>query len=75
MDKKKNENIQENVRAELGGLEIYGTTGNIEIGGYRMSGDIENAGRLDKGFEKAPGNEGAMASWTEEKQRKKLRKH
>ncbi|WP_188208137.1 hypothetical protein [Alkalibacillus aidingensis] len=43
--KKRNE---ENVNAKLGGMGLYGTTSNQEIGGYQASGDIENAGNLDK---------------------------
>lgn len=54
--------IQENVNAELGGMGLYGTTGNVEIEGYSMSGDIENAGQLDKGFKKEKTNMGAKAS-------------
>ena len=40
------------INVELGGMSLYGTTSNVEVGGYKASGDIENAGRLDKGFEK-----------------------
>jgi len=66
-DKKgKNEEIQENVNAELGGMGFYGTTSNMEIAGYKASGDIENAGRLDKGF-KRPKHPGATASIQQEK--------
>ncbi|HZG73779.1 MAG TPA: hypothetical protein VEY51_19735 [Chondromyces sp.] len=51
MDKKK-EHVEENMNVELGGMGLYGTTSNTEIAGYAASGDIENAGRLDKGFQK-----------------------
>jgi hypothetical protein len=66
---KKKKNSQENVHAELGGMGLYGTTGNVEIAGYKMSGDIENAGRLDKGFKKEEGHAGATASLTDNPQR------
>lgn len=46
----KNEEEQENMQVELGGMGLYGTTSNKEIAGYEISGDIENAGQLDKGF-------------------------
>ncbi|MFC4559792.1 hypothetical protein ACFO3D_16530 [Virgibacillus kekensis] len=58
-DKKK---TKENVNAELGGMGLYGTTGNVEIEGYSMSGDIENAGQLDKGFKKKKEDMGAKAT-------------
>ncbi|RLL44838.1 hypothetical protein D8M04_08105 [Oceanobacillus piezotolerans] len=51
MDKKKG-NKEENINVKLGGMGLYGTTSNTEIAGYMASGDIENAGRLDKGFKK-----------------------
>ncbi|MFC2949881.1 hypothetical protein [Virgibacillus sediminis] len=51
MDKKEEQN-QDKINVQLGGMGIYGTTSNTEIGGYKASGDIENAGRLDKGFQK-----------------------
>ncbi|MDY0395733.1 hypothetical protein ACFSMW_19915 [Virgibacillus halophilus] len=47
--KKKN---QENINVALGGMGFYGTTSNGEATGYRASGDMENAGRLDKGFQR-----------------------
>lgn len=53
---------KENVNTELGGMGLYGTTGNVEVEGYEMSGDIENAGQLDKGFNKKQKNMGAKAS-------------
>lgn len=43
---------QKNVNTELGGMGIYGTTSNKNIGGYETSGDIENAGKVDKGFKR-----------------------
>ncbi|MCP8616214.1 hypothetical protein [Salirhabdus salicampi] len=43
-------NKNERTKASLDGMKIYGTTGNVEVEGYQMSGDIENAGRLDKGY-------------------------
>lgn len=43
---------KEKINVELGGMGIIGTTSNVEVGGYQASGDIENAGRLDKGFKK-----------------------
>ncbi|WP_053363271.1 hypothetical protein [Bacillus sp. FJAT-27251] len=51
MERKKDHN-EENINSELGGMGLYGTTSNAEIAGYGASGDIENAGRLDKGFQK-----------------------
>jgi hypothetical protein len=64
MVKKENEKrvIQENVNAELGGTAIFGTTSNKEIAGYETSGDIENAGNLDKGFKSPEDGAGARAS-------------
>jgi hypothetical protein len=43
---------KQRINVELGGMNLYGTTSNVEVGGYKASGDIENAGRLDKGFQK-----------------------
>ncbi|WP_079508769.1 hypothetical protein [Mesobacillus jeotgali] len=51
MDKDRESNKDE-INVELGGMGIYGTTSNVGVGGYKASGDIENAGRLDKGFQK-----------------------
>jgi hypothetical protein len=51
-----------NINVELGGMGLYGTTGNVEVEGYSMSGDIENAGQLDKGFKKKKEHMGAKAS-------------
>ncbi|WP_106497292.1 hypothetical protein [Lentibacillus sp. Marseille-P4043] len=65
-DKEKN---QENINVELGGMGLYGTTSNMEIAGYETSGDIENAGKLDKGFKKGEGHRGATASWKGKHQR------
>lgn len=65
----KKDEIQENVRTQLGGMGLYGTTSNEEVAGYRASGDIENAGQLDKGFQKEPGNEGETASFSTKQQR------
>ena len=45
-------NDKQRINVELGGMDLYGTTSNAEVGGYKASGDIENAGRLDKGFKK-----------------------
>lgn len=33
-------------------MGLYGTTSNKEIAGYRTSGDINNAGQIDKGFKR-----------------------
>lgn len=52
----------EKINVALGGMALYGTTGNVEIEGYEMSGDIENAGRLDKGFKNNGGTKGVTAS-------------
>ncbi|MEN1970173.1 hypothetical protein WMZ97_19135 [Lentibacillus sp. N15] len=65
-EKNQTEATQENVNVELGGMGFYGTTSNMEIAGYKASGDIENAGRLDKGF-KRPEHPGATASIKQEK--------
>lgn len=54
--------LGEDVNVELGGMGLYGTTSNQEVAGYQASGDIENAGRLDKGFKKEEGHRGATAS-------------
>ncbi|PWA11155.1 hypothetical protein DCC39_09970 [Pueribacillus theae] len=62
--KKEKEEINEKINVELGGMGLFGTTSNVEVAGYQASGDIENAGRLDKGFKRA---EGAKASAKEEK--------
>lgn len=52
MENNKNGTNNEKVNTELGGMGLYGTTSNGEVAGYKASGDIENAGRLDKGFQK-----------------------
>lgn len=54
MDKEK-DTLNEKINVELGGMEIFGTTSNKEIAGYQASGDIENAGQLDKGFKRPEG--------------------
>lgn len=69
MAEKKDKIQQDNVNAELGGMGLYGTTGNVEVAGYKMSGDIENAGQLDKGFQKEEGHAGATASLKDNPQR------
>ncbi|WP_010649845.1 hypothetical protein [Oceanobacillus massiliensis] len=51
MDKKKQQQ-EEKMNVKLGGMGLYGTTSNMEIAGYKASGDIENAGNLDKGFQR-----------------------
>lgn len=66
MDKKKDK-INEKVNVELGGMGLYGTTSNKEIAGYKTSGDIENAGKLEKGFKSPEGEAGAQASVKSEK--------
>ncbi len=43
---------KQRINVELGGMDLFGTTSNAPVGGYQASGDIENAGRLDKGFKK-----------------------
>ncbi|PLR94175.1 hypothetical protein [Bacillus sp. T33-2] len=52
---------QEKINVELAGMGLYGTTTNAEIAGYKATGDIENAGRVDK-FTKEEGHRGATAS-------------
>jgi hypothetical protein len=59
---KNKDNTPDKLKVELGGAGLYGTTSNGEIAGYKMSGDIENAGQLDKGFEKVNDESGATAS-------------
>lgn len=61
MEKNK-KSSKEDVNVELGGMGIYGTTSNEEIAGYRTSGNIENAGQIDKGFERPKEEAGAVAS-------------
>jgi hypothetical protein len=60
---------EENLNVQLGGMGLYGTTSNVEVAGYQMSGDIENAGQLDKGFKKVEGQTGATASRDQQMQR------
>lgn len=62
---KQKNTARENVNAELSGMGLYGTTSNKNIGGYEASGDIENAGRLDKGF-KRPDQKEVQASIKED---------
>lgn len=45
-------NDKQRINVELGGMDLFGTTSNAPVGGYKASGDIENAGQLDKGFQK-----------------------
>jgi hypothetical protein len=52
----------EKLKVELGGMGLYGTTSNTEIAGYMATGDIENAGQIDKGFKKLNEESGASAS-------------
>lgn len=61
-DNAKKDNLKENVNAELGGMGIFGTTSNKEIAGYETSGDLENAGQVDKGFKRPRDGAGARAS-------------
>jgi hypothetical protein len=49
---KNRDNGKQRINVELGGMDLFGTTSNAPVGGYQASGDIENAGRLDKGFRK-----------------------
>ncbi|MEB1809412.1 MAG: hypothetical protein LPK26_19320 [Bacillaceae bacterium] len=69
MTKKKNGINMDHIRTELGGMGLYGTTGTTEVAGYKMSGDIENAGQLDKGFKKEEGTSGSTASLRNSPQR------
>ncbi|WP_428912191.1 hypothetical protein [Niallia sp. Krafla_26] len=62
MDKNK----ERKINVKLGGMSLYGTTSNAEVSGYEASGDIENAGRLDKGFRKVEEDDlAALASLKE----------
>ncbi|MFD2759697.1 hypothetical protein [Lentibacillus juripiscarius] len=54
---KKKEHNEEKVNTKLGGMGLYGTTSNEEIAGYKTSGDIENAGKPDKGFHEPKEND------------------
>lgn len=69
MEKKKKESLNDRVNAELAGMGLYGTTSNEEIAGYQTSGDIENAGQLDKGFKRPEGEGGAQASIKDNKEK------
>lgn len=62
----KDTEMNEKINTALGGMSLYGTTGNIKIDGYEMSGDIENAGQLDKGFKRGEETLGAQASINKE---------
>ncbi|PYZ94987.1 hypothetical protein CR194_05580 [Salipaludibacillus keqinensis] len=59
----KKDHIKKNIKAELGGMSLYGTTSNMEVEGYEMSGDIENAGQLDKGFKRNKEHDGEVADF------------
>jgi len=61
-DPDKKNSVKEDVNAELGGMGFFGTTSNEEIAGYQSSGDIENAGKVEKGFEGPEDGAGARAS-------------
>lgn len=65
----KQNNKEDDLKVQLGGMGLYGTTSNVEVSGYQMSGDIENAGQLDKGFKKVEGQTGATASRKHQMQR------
>jgi hypothetical protein len=65
----KSKEKEEHLNVQLGGMGFYGTTGNVEVAGYSMSGDIENAGQLDKGFKKEEGQTGVTASRDQQMQR------
>ncbi|WP_068675065.1 hypothetical protein [Oceanobacillus sp. Castelsardo] len=52
MGKDNQEKLTEKINTKLGGMGLYGTTSNAEVAGYKTSGDIENAGQLDKGFQR-----------------------
>ncbi|RFU64711.1 hypothetical protein [Peribacillus glennii] len=54
--------VEEKFNVELGGMGMYGTTSNEPFAGYEATRDIENAGRLDKGFKKEEGHRGATSS-------------
>jgi len=58
---KKDNERNEKINVELGGMGLYGTTSNAEIAGYKATGDIENAGQIDK-LEKADKHKQARAS-------------
>jgi hypothetical protein len=58
----KKDKTPDKLKVELGGMGLYGTTSNTEIAGYMATGDIENAGQIDKGFKKLNDESGATAS-------------
>lgn len=45
--------IIENVNGELGGAALFITISNKEIAGYGTSGDLENAGDIEKSFKRS----------------------
>jgi|GEM_PF-977225 len=61
-DDAKKDSVKENVNAELSGMGIFGTTSNEEVAGYKTSGDLENAGQVEKGFKRPKDGAGATAS-------------
>ncbi|WLV24914.1 hypothetical protein QR721_01355 [Aciduricibacillus chroicocephali] len=61
----KNNERNEKINVELGGMGLYGTTSDKEIAGYKATGDIENAGQIDK-FEKIDKHKQARASFLDE---------
>lgn len=61
--------IHEEANVELGGMGLYGTTTNAEIAGYKATGDIENAGHPERGFQQEQGHRGAAASRLDAEQR------
>lgn len=58
----KQDNTPEKLKVELGGMGLYGTTSNMEVAGYKATGDIENAGQINKGFKNNNEESGATAS-------------
>lgn len=62
MTNKHNRDMHKEANVELGGMGLYGTTTNEELAGYQATGDIENAGHLEKGFKKEKGHQGATSS-------------
>ncbi|WP_053220199.1 hypothetical protein [Virgibacillus senegalensis] len=65
----KRKHPEKEANAELGGMGLYGTTSTEEVAGYQATGDIENAGKPEKGFRKEAGHRGASASVKGEHQR------
>ncbi|QTM98858.1 hypothetical protein ERJ70_05825 [Sediminibacillus dalangtanensis] len=60
---------EKEANAELSGMGLYGTTSTEEVAGYQATGNIENAGKPEKGFRKEAGHRGATASVNGEHQR------